>query len=349
MVGMQIHKRGIVMLLVLLGALGLGAVPALAGETILSVNAGSGNTSWFISGEPSLVMNGFDLQAFDVALPAVIDAVTIAVDSPVPTVPVELVIYQDSNGGSPIDAQLLASVTYTINSSGSFRAVLPTPVTVTQRAVWVGFYLPVDFSFFADTSGSSVFTYWAWTPGSTFALSNLANAQVFGPADGSAPVNINLNGKARITAEITGSNSGGFVTQTAGTGGDLAVMQPYPNCQNLSYDTGDELISLDDIVNLSCQITPSWQSPTNPIGYVQRGELYDIVIFKRDGVVVFNRLDIAVTHCIRPTAEDLATAVIGNGYGAPRSWRILPTQRFGDLICAEIRYGGKISYFVPGV
>jgi hypothetical protein len=262
---------------------------------------------------------------------------------------VELVIYQDANGGSPVDAQLVASSTFTINSSGSFRAVLPTPVTVTQRAIWVGFYLPVDFSFFADTSGSSVLTYWGWTPGSTFTLSNLASAQVFGPADGSAPVNIDMNGKARITVEATGSNSGGFVSQEVGASGiDASVLTPYSGCPNLSYDTGDEFISLEDAVNLSCQITPSWQSPANPIGYARRGDLYDIVIFKSDGYVVYSRLDIAVTHCIRPAAEDLATAVIGNGYGAPRTWRILPTQRFGDLICAEVRYGGKISYFVPG-
>jgi hypothetical protein len=26
-------------------------------------------------------------------------------------------------------------------------------------------------------------------------------------------------------------------------------------------------------------------------------------------------------------------------------WRILPTQRFGDLICAEVRFGGNLAFF----
>lgn len=335
---------------VLLMLFGLSVIPVSAGETILSVNSGSRNVSWFISGESSLVMNGFDLRAANIGLPAVIDAVTISVESPTPTVPIDLVIYQDANGGSPVDAQLVSRTQVTINSAGSFRAVLPNPVTITQPAVWIGFYLPVDFRFFGDNSGSSVLTYWAWTPGGFFDLNNLGSAQVLGPADGSAPVNINMNGKARITAEITGSNSGTFNTQTLGTGSpDLAVLQPYSLCQNLLWDTQDERVSYRDRVNLHCQlITNTFLSPNNPVGYVRRGELYDIVIFKDNGVVAADRLDVGVTHCVRPAADDLATAVLANAIGSPRSWRILPTQRYGDLICAEVRYGGLISYFTPG-
>jgi hypothetical protein len=204
----------------------------------------------------------------------------------------------------------------------------------------------VDFRFFADTSGASVLTYWGWTPGGFFDLNNLGTAQVFGPSDGSAPVNINLNGKARITAEVTPSTSGGIVNQTIGdVGADLAVMQPYVGCQNLLWDTADETISLRDAVNLHCTIAQGFTSPSSPLGYQRRGDLYDIIIFKSGGVVAFSRLDIAVTHCIRPAAEDLLNAVVGNAYGVPRTWRILPTQRFGDLVCAEVRYGGLISYF----
>jgi len=325
----------------------LSAVPTFAGERVVSINSGSGNAVWFISGEPSLVMNGFDMNLLGVALPAVMDAVTINVNSPV-AAPVELVVYQDANGGSPVDATLSYRTTTTIGTTGSVRIVLPQPVTITQRGVWVGFYLPVDFRFTADTSGSSALTYWAWTPGGTFDLSNLASAAVLGPADGSAPVNINMNGKARISFEVYPSTSGGTIPQTVGAGdANLALMQSYPVCANLLWDTQDETVSLRDAVNLHCQIRPGFESPTTPLGYSRRGDLYDIVIFKSGGVVAAQRLDIAVTHCIRPAAEDLATAVIGNGFGVPRTWRILPTQRFGDLICAEVRYGGLISYFVP--
>ncbi|MDX2160547.1 MAG: hypothetical protein SF162_04395 [bacterium] len=345
------RKRSVVfsLLLAVWIALAFSAAPAAAGETILTVNSGSGNTSWFITGEPTLVMNGFDLRNFGVNVPAVIDAVTISVEAG-STSPVTLVIYQDANGGSPVDAQLIASQNFTINAAGSFRAVLTNPVTVTQPAVWIGFLLPVDFRFFADRSGSSVLTYWAWTPGGLFDLNNLGSAQVFGPADGSAPVNLNLNGKARITAEITGSDAGGYAVQSAGAvDANLAVMQPYSLCQNLLWDTQDETISYQDRVNLHCQLlTNTFLAPANPPGYVRRGELYDIVLFKDDGVVAAQRLNVGVTHCVRPAAEDLATAVLANAYGAPRAWRILPTQRFGDLVCAEIRFGGNISYFVPG-
>lgn len=54
-----------------------------------------------------------------------------------------------------------------------------------------------------------------------------------------------------------------------------------------------------------------------------------------------------VTHCIRPEQIDLDVAVIGIGYGAPREWEILPTQRYGEMICAEVTHQGFISYFVP--
>ncbi|MFN8529662.1 MAG: hypothetical protein U0670_13720 [Anaerolineae bacterium] len=346
------NKRAALWLLVMVfGIFAMGITPAFAGETILSDNSGTQSVSWFISGEASLVMNGFDLRTVNVNVPAVIDAVTINVDVPVPGVPSNLVIYQDANGGSPVDAQLVNNTQVTINTSGGFRVVLPTPVTVTQPIIWIGFYLPVGLHFWGDRSGSSVLTYWAWTPGGTFDLANLSSAQVFGPGDGSAPVNLNMGGKARITAEITGAAAGGYGTQTQGAAdANMLLMQPYPLCFNLLYDSADETISFQDRVNLHCQlITNTAFAPANPPGYSRRGELFDIVIFGNNGQVATGRLDVEVTHCIRPAAADLETAVIGNAFGSPRQWRILPTQRFGDMVCAEIRYGGNISYFVPGV
>lgn len=325
----------------------LGAAPAFAGERIITINSGNGNTMWFISGEPTLVMNGFDMASLNVALPATLDAVTISVAQAVPATPVELVIYQDANGGSPSDATLLYRRQFTINQTGSVRLVLPDIVTITQQAVWIGFYLPVDFQFFADRSGSSVLTYWGWTPDGTFDLNNLGSAAVLGPSDGSAPVNLNLNGKARITAEVNPSNSGGFVTQTAGDGAvDLAVLQGYAGCDNLLWDTADETISLRDTINLHCRLLDALTAPASPLGYQRRGSVYDVIIFKEHGVVASDRLEVAVTHCIRPAAEDLPNAVIGNAYGVPRTWRLLPTQRFGDLVCAELHYGSLMSYFV---
>jgi len=321
----------------------------LAGERVLSINSGDASSDWVISGEPSMVMNGFDLTAFGVGLPATIDRVSIAVDVPVPGSSIDVVIYQDANGGSPVDATVAGRTTVDITQAGTFTAVFPTPVTVSQPAVWVGFYLPVGFEFLADTSGSSVLTYWAWTPGGRFDVANLASAAVLGPADGSAPVNINMGGKARITLEITGAAGSTTSAPQTASGGALntAFLQQYAGCAAMSYDTGDELVSMLDEINLHCREVPTWQSPSAPLGYIRRGPLYDVQIYNQSGIVP-GRLNIAVTHCIRPAAEDLNTAVIANAYGSPRSWHLLTTQRFGDLICAEVRHGGNLSYFVPG-
>jgi hypothetical protein len=322
-----------------------------AGDRVLTINSGTTSTSWFISGEASLVMNGFDLTTLGVTLPAVIDRVSINVQTAVPNTPIDLVIYEDANGASPVDSRLIARTQVTINQSGVFTATLPNPVTVNQRAVWIGFYLPVDFRFLADRSGTSTLTYWAWTPGGTFDLNNLASAAVLGAADGSAPVNINLGGRARITAELvtggtpalvpTGQVSGGTVS------GDAGVLQQHFNCTNIFYDTADERITYQDIVNVHCNQVLSYQAPPTPAGYSQRGLLYDIYFFKSGGVVTWSRISYAVTHCIRPDPAEIDRAVIGLAYGQPRQWRILPTVRFNDLVCAEVQHGGNLSYFIP--
>jgi len=338
--------------------LAVAGLTVRAGERTISIN-GDGNAVWFISGETTLVMNGFDLASFGVANPAFIDRVSIAVDTPVPSAPVDVVIYEDANGGSPVDSRLIGRTSVSITQAGAFTAVFPTPVQVSQRAVWIGFYLPVNFRFAADTSGSSVLTYWAWTPGGTFDLNNLASAAVFGPSDGTAPVNIQLNGKARISFEVSATASGAALTPLPGTvavptnipagpfGGDLSVMVAFPTCQTLLYDSADERITYQDRINLHCNLANPAFVPPAPQGYNTRSITYDVYIFGENGNLQAGRLQYPITYCLRPDPADLSTAVIGVAWGAPRTWRVQPTQRFGDLICADLRRAGTIGYLVP--
>jgi hypothetical protein len=351
-------KRVVHFALVLTLLSALVVLTVRAGERTISIN-GDGNAVWFISGESTLVMNGFDLASFGVANPAFIDRVSLGVDTPVPGATTEVVIYEDANGGSPVDAVLVGRTTVTISQAGVFTAVFPAPVQVNQRAVWVGFYLPVNFRFQADTSGSSVLTYWAWTPSSTFDLANLSSAAVFGPSDGSAPVNIQLNGKARISFEVSSSAAGagatplpqpGVVPTTAPGGpfgGDLSVMVPFPNCQSLLYDSADERVTYLDRINLHCNLANPLYNPPAPQGYDSRAVTYDVYIFGENGNLLSGRLQFPITYCLRPDSADLPTAVIGVAWGAPRAWRVQPTQRFGDLICADVRRSGTIGYLVP--
>lgn len=334
---------------VLLCLLMLTALPISAQEQTLSLNGNSQNAVWFISGEASLVMNGFDLNAAGIALPATISAVSISVETPTPGTAVDVVIFQDANGGSPVDAALAGQTQVDITQAGVFTVNFPTPVTVSQPAVWVGFYLPVNFEFLADTSGSSVLTYWAWTPNGRFDVTNLVSAQVLGPSDGSAPVNIDMGGKARISLEIAAAGEGvNAVAQTIGAADvSMSVLQTFAECQALQWDTADEYVSYRDNLNVHCREVSSQYVAPAPEGYTRRGVAYDMQFYQQSGIVS-GRLPIAVTHCIRPAAEDLDLALVGNAYGFPRTWRILPTQRYGDVVCAEIRRGGNLAYFVPG-
>ncbi|MBK8026085.1 MAG: hypothetical protein IPK19_33045 [Chloroflexi bacterium] len=330
-------------IVLLMGLLVLFGGVVNAGDTTLSLNSGSGNAPFFVSGEYTLVMNGFDLQSIGIARPAVVDRVSITIQTPVPSAVADVVIYQDADGGSPVNATLAGTTQVTVNSAGTFTAVLPTPVNITQPVIWVGFYLPVDTVFLSDTSGTSVLTWWGWTPGARFDLNNLASAAVLGPADGSAPVSINMSGKARITVEITGAGGTGTGTGTNPTP-STSVLAPYPLCGALLWDTADELISYQDQINLHCTQVPAWQAPGVPAGYTLRGQVYDVIGFKAAGVTP-NRWSVRITHCIRPAAEDIDRAVMASAYGNPRTWTILPTARVGDLICAEIRYPGHLAYF----
>ena len=93
-------------------------------------------------------------------------------------------------------------------------------------------------------------TYWAWTAGGTFDLSALSNAEVIGPGDGSEPVNIAMDGIARISAELrlaeyeeisVGVPLGRQVFTDVVQ--DTSIMQPYANCGTLLYDPEDIAIS----------------------------------------------------------------------------------------------------------
>lgn len=378
------RKHSFYFLLVILSLSFIIAPAAVTAQTTnLSNNSGAGNSSWFIDGERTLIINGFDLTPRNLAFPITVDALTITVEQAVPGATIDMVVYTDANGGSPADATLAGSAQVTINNAGTVTVPFPTPVTVNSPVMWVGFYLPVDFRFLADTSGTSVLTYWAWTPGSTFALNNLSSAQIIGPADGSAPVNIDLGGIARISAQITQNADGAPATtdtttdDTGGTqlqpspgtvgvqiqsqtSGDLSVLSGYPYCGELIfYDAEDVTISADGAFRLFCRAdlgsySPGVVSNEDQIAagittMERRGYLYEVFAGgeyqkePRDS----EKLAVPVTHCIRPEQADLNEAVIGIAYGAPRKWEILPSVRYGELTCAEVTHIGFISYFVP--
>ena len=347
---------------------GLATQPASAGDFTLLNNVGTTSSQWFIEGEPTLVVNGFDLTPLNLTFPITLDAVTIALNQAVANVPVQVVVYEDGNGGSPADARLVSQAEVFLQTAGVARVVLPEPATINAPVVWVGFYLQPGFRFFADEQGSSVLTYWGWSPGTTFDLSNLGSAQIFGPSDGSAPVNINLGGVARITAEIgsgsgTGTNEDGIPIGVQISGGDsapLASLDLYPFCgDRLLYDRQDLTITAGNAFTTHCRadlgpFSPGTFSnadelPLPPPEWERRWVLFEV--FAAGEFHVHNGgselLRVPVTHCMRPEQGELSTAVIGIGYGAPRQWEILPTQRYGEWICAEVTHQGFLSYFVP--
>lgn len=349
-------KRLLIGLLLIcaLGVFVLMPTPASAGERLLTVNNGTGNEVFFVTGERTLVMNGFDLTPIDVLRPAYIDKVTIAVAQPVGE-PSIIVVYEDFNGGSPADARLAGRQELTITQAGPVTITLNEPIQVVAPVVWVGFYLPVDFRFYADTSGSSVLTYWAWTPGGSFDLDNLSSAQVLGPGDGSAPVNIDMGGKARITAEITSANpllgTPVFLSNFPTDGrpdSPIGELAEYPDCDGLFFDAADRAIAYDYSVGLECREVEVWQAPPTPNGWERRGsEVYDMSMFTDEGEIKPGVLPFFITHCIIPSQEERENALIGVAYGAPRAWRLLPTQRFNEYLCAEVPAGGNLAYFIP--
>lgn len=361
------HKATLILIAsLLLGAFFLSnASPVEAGTITLNNNSGTSSSAFFVDGEPTLVMNGFDLNALNVGA-VEMDTVTIAVQQVVADAPIQVVIYGDSNGGSPVDATLIYQTEVRINTAGTAFIPLPQPVAVNYPVVWVGFYLPTGFRFFGDTSGDSVLTYWGWTPNSTFNLADLSSAAVFGPANGTAPVNINMGGVARITAEVTpvggnGLNEQGVPVgvQIEGNDADLSLLSFYSYCgDRLLFDSQDIRFSAQTRFALECradlgsfspgEFTNEEDLPANVPSYERRGFFYEV--FVAGGETAPNsseQLLVPVTHCMRPEQGELPTAVIAVAYGAPRTWEMLPTVRYGEWICAEVTHAGFLSYFVP--
>ena len=348
----------------------LFAAPALAGDVLLSNNSGGDNAVFYIDGESSVVINGFDLTPLGISLPVALDAVSISVQTVVPGSSIDLLVYQDANGGSPVDSTLVYREQIAIGLTGVNRIVLTEPAIITEPVVWVGFNLPVNFEFHADTSGSSVLTYWAWTSGGAFDLESLASAGVLGPGDGREPVNIAMDGVARITAELRTAESEEVASGTRlgrqivpNVAQDTSIMRAYDQCSSLLYDPEDIEVSANSSFTLDCVEQHGFHAPArlaHPQDYtleLQRlGILYKLSAqipeaLRRAGAV--NTLPEPVTHCMRVPAEDLSVAVIGEVRAAtppalaPENWVILPTVRFGELICAEVTLANYISYFVP--
>jgi len=339
---------------------------ASAGERVLSNNKGDTSAVWYITGEQTLVMNGFDLTPLGLRFPATIDKVSIAVDTPVSGAVVDVVVYQDANGGSPIDATLAGQTQVTIAATGVYTVTFPTPVSITQPVLWVGFYLPVGFKFQADKPGTSVLTYWAWTSGGRFDLSKLSTATVLGPSNGSAPVSFDMKGIARITAEISNSAGAGTpvptlnpavtpipgltITQVPVTSTQpMNVLKVYPPaCDTLFWDTEDVGITFSGSIAVRCTAIWPGYAPAAPLGYARRQMYYDITFYNSKGEPLSEPLPAPVTHCILANPADINSAVIGLATGSPRRFTVLPTIRINDLICAEIGQSGGISYFVPG-
>ena len=357
-------KMTLLATLVLSIALVLAVGPAAAGDTILSNNSGPENEFFYIEGEPSLVINGFDLTPLGLPLPVALDVVSISVNQAVPGGAAELVVYQDGNGGSQVDATLVYRQQVALQQAGINRITLAEPAIITEPVVWVGFYLPVDFRFYADQSGSSVLTYWAWTPGGTFDLNSLGSAAVLGPGDGSDPVGIAMNGVARISAELRTAESEEVLAGVplgqqlrAAEAQDTSIMQQYENCGSLLYDPEDIAISADSSFTLDCFIATEFDAPTyvvNPDDMrldLQRGGF----LYKLDARIpqeqhapgAVNWLPVPVTHCLRVPEADLETAVLGEAHFVPEKWIILPSVRFGDLVCAEVTVSNYIAYFTP--
>lgn len=337
-----------------------------AGDTVLSNTSGTGVVTWFITGEPSLVLTGFNLDDNGIARPTQVDRVSIDVEAPVANQTATVVVYEDPTGGSPADAALLRQEDVVITQSGRYTHTFTTPVPVSAPVVWVGFYLPVDFEFRADAGGSSVLTYWAWQPGTTFNLADLSSVAVLGPADGSAPVNLDMGGNARITAEfitsgdpttpMTNSNvptevvtdgEDRVVQAFGGTNTDFSPMVQYEEgCLALAYDAADISVRYFNNIKVFCKTYNDSLAPVAPDGYTRRGNvIYDWYLFgRKDGA---DRLPYAITHCIIPPANTMETGVIGLAYGTPEAWEILPTVRFDDVLCAEFYYTGVVAVFTP--
>jgi len=345
-------------------ALMLKPSPSIAGDIILSHNRGSESAVFFIENEPSLVINGFDLTPHAVQFPVALDAVGISVNRPAPGAKIELAVYQDANGGSPIDATLVHRQPVAIDRAGFHRFQLNQAAIITEPVVWVGFYLPPGFRFNADASGSSVLTYWAWAPGAALDISSLRTAPVLGPGDGTDPVGIDMQGVARITAELRPlfhqeMESGALLGQqlTAQGEQDTSLMQTYPYCGGLLHDPDDISVTSSSSFTIHCGVAAELEAPikvVNPddrlLDLQRAGHLYKLDAQIPQAQLVHgavNTLPVPVTHCMSIQPGDLEQAVVAEARGIPERWHVLPSVRFDDMVCAEITTASYLSYFLP--
>lgn len=356
--------RSALLVMILFGLLSVTA--AQANSYRLTNNSGSGSQVFFIEGEPTLVLNGFDLTPTGLTgQPLQLDAVSI--DIAVPAGAIEAVVYQDADGGSPANAVLLDRQSIA-PGQGVTRVFFDDPQPISAPVLWAGFYMPPGTEFRADTQGNSVLTYWAWTPGGGVDLNNLTTAGIIGPGDGSEPVNIAMGGVARITLDLSVPITNEGVQASVPLGQpitsaetpDFSIMQQYEFCgEDFAYDTQDVTISGENAFTLACRVDPGPYSPPDVANrfsdrsvfdeYVRRGHLYEVIgrgNYQRD-TNDSEKLRVPVTHCVRPAAEDIERAVIANSYGVPRAWHLLPTVRYGEVVCAEVTHVGFVSYFVP--
>ena len=364
---MSILRNRISLLITLtLAVFSLAPLPAAAQDMILSNNSGVDNAVFYIEGEPSLVINGFDLTPLGVQVPTALMAVSISVDTPVPGSYIQLVIYEDANGGSPVDATLVYRQYVSLDQVGVNRVVLERPVIISEPVFWVGFYLPIGFRFHADRSGASVLTYWAWTPGGSFDLASLASAEVLGPGDGSEPVSIEMGGIARINAvarspeyeEIAAAYP--LTEQVdAVDGQDLSGLRSYEACHALLHDPADRDHTLALTFPLYCREAEAFEAPymiANPPDQILEadrvGPLYKLSTLLREDQLTPGRtsqLPGRVTHCFRVAPEYLERAVIGEvreSETAGERWYMLPSVRINDVVCAEVSVAHYLSYFI---
>ena len=337
--------------------------PSSAGDVILSHNSGGESAVFYIENEPSLVINGFDLTPHVDQFPVAVDAVSLSV-SRATGANVDLVVYQDANGGSPADATLVHRQSVAINQGGFHRFLLSEAAIITEPVVWVGFYLPVGFRFHADVSGPSVLTYWGWTPGAAFDVRSPANAAVLGPGDGTDPVAIDMQGIARITAEMRPlfhqeMESDTLLGQQLVSEGeqDTSAMGSYPHCGGLLHDPEDISITSSSSFSIQCGVAAELDAPVevvNPDGRLldlqRAGHLYKLDARIPQAQLVHgavNTLPVPVTHCMSIPPGDLEQAVIAEGRGIPERWHVLPSVRFGEMVCAEITTASYLSYFLP--
>ena len=54
-----------------------------------------------------------------------------------------------------------------------------------------------------------------------------------------------------------------------------------------------------------------------------------------------------VLHCIRVAEAHRETAILGQARFIPERWEILPSVRYGDMVCGEVGFPNYVSYFLP--